>query len=81
MREIIAAIGIAVSVVFLPWWAVYGVLVLTLIFSRGYAAMIGAIVLDVYALPQMLPYASVSFLLIAIIAYWVKTNMIGRDSI
>lgn len=80
MREIIAAIGIVVSMAFLPWWAVYGVLVLTLIFSRGYAAIIGAIFLDVYALPQMLPYASISFLVLALIAYWVKTNMVGRDS-
>lgn len=81
MRDILAAVSIVISVVFLPWWAVYGVMVLTLIFSRGYAGIIGSIFLDMYALPQDIPYASVSFLLLALLAYWVKSNLLDRDSI
>ena len=81
MRDIIAGISIGISIIFVPWWAVYGIMLITLIFSRGYAGIIGGIFLDVYALPQDLPYASVSFLLVAILAYWVKSNMLDRDSI
>jgi len=61
--------------IFLPWWGTYTLAAATLFFMPGFVALFFTILIDFYALPQEIPFASLSFLVLMSLAHVIKVRM------
>lgn len=61
--------------IFLPWWGTYTLALATLFFTPGYVALFFTILIDFYALPQEIPFASLSFLVLMSAVFSIKARM------
>jgi len=75
MKYLIAFSIMAASFVFLPWWGVFVLGVMFLVYVPGYIPLIFMILLDFYALPQEFPYVSGIFLVLMLAAHAIKDRM------
>lgn len=75
MKYVLTALGMMLGFIFLPWWGTYTLAVATLFFMPGYIALFFTILIDFYALPQEVPFASIFFLVLMSIAHVIKARM------
>tara|TARA_B100000508_G_scaffold60333_1_gene47050 strand:+ start:100026 stop:100268 length:243 start_codon:yes stop_codon:yes gene_type:complete len=75
MKYLVTIVVMALGFIFLPWWGVFLLAAISLIYTKGYIALVFTILLDFFALPQEFPYASVTFLVLMLLARTIKDRM------
>lgn len=75
MKYLITAVVMALGFIFLPWWGVFVLGIVSLIYTQGHIALLFMILLDFLALPQEFPYASGIFLVCMVLAHVIKDRM------
>jgi len=75
MKYIGTILIMTLAFVFLPWWGTYILAAATLFFMPGFVALFFTILIDFYALPQEIPFASLSFLALMSVAHVIRARM------
>lgn len=74
--EGLVVVSAFILLMLVPWWVVYGIGFISLIWVRGFAGLIVAVVLDVVFFAPAFPYLSCVFVLAMVGAGWIKSRMI-----
>lgn len=80
MKRVLVPAVLIAGFALLPWWGAYALAVSSLTLSRGFVGLLVTIVLDFYSFPPAFPYLSFGYAALMILSYFIKQQLLDRDS-